>query len=226
MPKTGVTRKKTYIIGAGGQARQVAAIYEEKFPNSKIDGFLDIVEHGENYKINGVRVLHQRILNKMDTGEATLYNGLGRPNRWKVISPLVDRGFNFPNLIHKRTFIPKRVELGQGTIVQAGVQFMTDVTVGDFVLIDLNATIGHDVRISDYTTITPGVNISGRVYIGSKSWIGVGAVILEGISVGDNCIIGAGSLVNRDIPPNTLAYGVPVRVIKEIEDAGNYLANR
>ena len=41
--------------------------------------------------------------------------------------------------------------------------------------------------------------------------IGGGATILPGVRIGKNSFIGAGTLVNKDVPPNTLAYGVPAR---------------
>ena len=36
------------------------------------------------------------------------------------------------------------------------------------------------------------------------------------ITIGDNCVIGGGSVVTKDIPDNSLAYGNPCRVIREI----------
>jgi len=56
------------------------------------------------------------------------------------------------------------------------------------------------------------------VMIGSNVWVGTGALILPGVTIGDGAIIGAMSLVNRDVPPATLAAGNPARVIRELED--------
>lgn len=42
--------------------------------------------------------------------------------------------------------------------------------------------------------------------------------MFPGVTIGDNCVIGAGSVVNKDIPPNSLAVGNPCRVIKEIKN--------
>jgi len=46
-------------------------------------------------------------------------------------------------------------------------------------------------------------------------------LILPGVSIGDNVIVGAGSIVTHDIPDNSLAVGVPAKVIKEIEQYAN-----
>ena len=41
---------------------------------------------------------------------------------------------------------------------------------------------------------------------------------MPGITIGENSIIGACSFVNIDIPPNTLAYGMPVKLIRSLNE--------
>lgn len=48
--------------------------------------------------------------------------------------------------------------------------------------------------------------------IGRDVWLGAGVTVLGGVTIGDNCIIGAGAVVTRDIPPGSIAYGVPATV--------------
>lgn len=55
-----------------------------------------------------------------------------------------------------------------------------------------------------------------EVNIGNNVWIGANATVLPGVTIGDNVTIGAGSLVNKDIPSNSLAIGVPCKVVKKI----------
>ena len=89
--------------------------------------------------------------------------------------------------------------------------------------------IGNDVMIGPNTTITTvghPINPNGRrkrlaqaseVRIGNDVWIGANVCILPGVTIGNNVIIGAGAVVNRDIEDNSMAVGVPARIIKEIE---------
>ena len=49
-------------------------------------------------------------------------------------------------------------------------------------------------------------------------WIGAHSVINPGVKIGDNAVIGSGSVVTKDIPKNTIAAGVPCRVIREITE--------
>jgi acetyltransferase-like isoleucine patch superfamily enzyme len=60
-------------------------------------------------------------------------------------------------------------------------------------------------------TISPGAKILGNVVIGQGAWIGAGAIILPRIKVGDFSIVGAGSVVTRNLPPNSMSFGVPAR---------------
>lgn len=62
---------------------------------------------------------------------------------------------------------------------------------------------------------------SGKVVIGDNVFLGTRCMILKGVTIGNNCIIGACSLVTKDIPQNSVAVGVPARVVCTIEDYYN-----
>lgn len=84
------------------------------------------------------------------------------------------------------------------------------------------SSIGKNVTIQQGVTIGANIEkeINGRKYpvIGSRVLIGAGAKIIGPISIGDNSIIGANAVVVSDIPKNSIAVGVPARVINTIED--------
>ena len=67
------------------------------------------------------------------------------------------------------------------------------------------------LREHHYTYCIPV--ISGR-----NVWVGANVSILPGVTIGDNCVIGAGSVVTHSIPANTVAYGSPCKVIREINE--------
>ncbi|MEW6500657.1 MAG: tetratricopeptide repeat protein [Thermodesulfobacteriota bacterium] len=89
-------------------------------------------------------------------------------------------------------------------------------------------TIGNDVRIAAQTIIIPSNHNFDRldlpiraqgdtclgITIGDDVWIGAGCKILDGVTIGSGCVIGAGSVVNRSLPPYSVAVGVPARVIR------------
>jgi len=83
-----------------------------------------------------------------------------------------------------------------------------------------SVTIGEDVAIAEDVMIRDSDNheICGRPYpsapivIGNHVWIGMRCTILKGVTIGRGSIIAAGSVVTKDIPPNSLAAGVPAIV--------------
>lgn len=88
-------------------------------------------------------------------------------------------------------------------------------------------TIGDDTMIAHHVSVVPmshdtapGTPIRDQpmskkgVKIGRDCWIGAGAIILDGVTLGDGCVIGAGAVVRESIPANSVAVGVPAKVVK------------
>lgn len=53
------------------------------------------------------------------------------------------------------------------------------------------------------------------VIIGNDVWLGARVVVTAGVTIGDGCIVGAGAVVTRDLPPNSIAVGVPARPVAQ-----------
>ena len=78
-----------------------------------------------------------------------------------------------------------------------------------------NVQIGSHCSIYSVSTID---NSHGKVVLKQNCRIGSHSTILPGISVGENSIIGAHSLVNKDIPDNVVAFGVPAKVVHQLNN--------
>lgn len=83
------------------------------------------------------------------------------------------------------------------------------------VLIEDEVQIGSHCSIYSVSTID---NTKGKVILRMNCCIGSHTTILPGITIGENSIIGAHSMVSNNIPPNVIAYGIPAKVIKSIND--------
>lgn len=55
----------------------------------------------------------------------------------------------------------------------------------------------------------------GPVIIGNNVWIGDKVTILPNVTIGDGCVIAANSVVTKDIPPYSVAAGIPAKIIKQ-----------
>ncbi|MBP4134398.1 sugar O-acetyltransferase [Gallibacterium anatis] len=101
----------------------------------------------------------------------------------------------------------------QCTILDSG-----KVSIGDNVMFAPNVslyTVGHPLH---YQQRNQGYEQAKAIIIKDNVWIGGSCVILGGVTIGENSVIGAGSVVTKSIPPNSLAFGNPCRVIREIND--------
>lgn len=61
-----------------------------------------------------------------------------------------------------------------------------------------------------------GTQSAGELVVGPNSWIGAGVIVMDGAGIGEHCVIGGGAVVTRPIPSNSLAVGVPAKVVKAI----------
>jgi acetyltransferase-like isoleucine patch superfamily enzyme len=96
------------------------------------------------------------------------------------------------------------------------------VEIGDGTLLSMHCR----VLSSDHTVPAPSERIRDQpdilkaTRIGRDVWLGAGVTVLGGVVVGDGCVVGAGAVVADDLPPYSVAVGVPARVIKSREGLG------
>ena len=116
-----------------------------------------------------------------------------------------------------------------GYKIGKGVYIGEDFIVSDILSSDqLLLEIGDRVSISPRVTIVVASSPNdshltkfmkpkiAKVTIEDDAWIGAGAIILPGTRIGSGAVVGAGSVVIKDIPPWTIAYGVPCKPIKPV----------
>lgn len=121
--------------------------------------------------------------------------------------------------IYHNSYVYGEVSVGEGT------------WIGPFTILD--GTGG--LSIGKYCSISAGVQVythdsvrwaltGGRekyeyqpVEIGNYCYIGPQTIVAKGVKIGEQSVIGACSLVNRDIPPKTIAAGSPCRKIGVVE---------
>ncbi len=118
------------------------------------------------------------------------------------------------------------------------LRWVENITLGENIRIQsgcvLWASPNAKIIIGDRTGLGPGTMVfssnhkfaPGRNYyeqewteqdvtVGHDVWVGAGSTIVAGVSIGDGCVVAAGSVVTRDLPPDSVAAGIPARVIKD-----------
>jgi acetyltransferase-like isoleucine patch superfamily enzyme len=143
--------------------------------------------------------------------------------------------YNGKGLHFRRLYMSLQgVKYGQILSVGRGLRLLNadNLTLGE------RCALGDFVRIENYAPIVIGDDFLGAtglhlnsgthapislepkqlpIQIGDRVWCGINVSILAGVRIGNDVVIGAGSLVCNNIPSNSIAVGVPARVIKPLD---------
>ncbi len=145
------------------------------------------------------------LLEALDEGRLTIGEGtLLEPGCWLTLAP------------------GARIEIGAGCFLNRNTMIAAHerVTIGDHTMFANGCFIGdadHRFDDPDAPITHQGFTSKGPVVVGANCWFGVNCAVTSGVTIGERCVVGANSVVNGDLPPATIAAGVPARVIKPIE---------
>lgn len=130
--------------------------------------------------------------------------------------------------VGEKVWIAKRFCFDYGKNIHIGSNFTANFNL---TILDINKVcIGDNVMIGPNTLITTvghplspkkrreHIGQASDIHIGNDVWLGGNVTILPGVTIGDNVVVGAGAVVTKDIPDNSLALGVPAKVVKKIEN--------
>ena len=94
----------------------------------------------------------------------------------------------------------------------------TDVGAFTYINARYGVEIEDDVQIGSHCSVYSWSTIDdkqGKVVIKKNARIGSHSLVMPGVTIGENAVVGAFSFVNRDIPANATAMGIPARVVRE-----------
>ena len=107
----------------------------------------------------------------------------------------------------------KRVFIGPYVIIYGH----GGVDIGDHCLISMHCCIlSSNHTIPERNKIIrhePDIRLPTK--IGRDCWLGAGVKVLGGVNIGEGCVVGAGAVVDKDLPPYSIAVGVPAKVVGE-----------
>lgn len=197
--------KKIVIIGAGGNARELADMLRA-LPEFRVLGFLTNM-HGK---------YDSPVLGDFSWPDAHQVDafamGIGEPiAKFKVGQELAMRypHIEWPPIVHPSAYLGNYAKLGRGVVVCVRAVATVSVDLGDFSQLNFGSTVGHEAVIGAGSLINPGANISGGVELGRSVMVGTGAQILQYVKVGDEAQVGAGAVVTKDVPAGTIVVGIP-----------------
>lgn len=130
----------------------------------------------------------------------------------------IGRNVKFDPLDH---FNYREIEIGDNVFIGPGAWFAgRKITIGSNVMFGPRVMIQagrHDYSATDglmnRQPELPSELVAG-VTIGDDVWIAANVTLIDGARVGDGSVVAAGAVVTGDIPPNSIAAGIPARVIR------------
>jgi len=136
--------------------------------------------------------------------------GMKIPEQAFILGPLTITPYNGVKNIHigHHAFINTEVRFG---CPKAKIEIGNNVAVGPRVSFE---TTGHGLQ---YIEGKGRGSIYKNIQIEDDVWIGAGVTILGGVTIGKGSVIAAGAVVIKDIPPYTVAGGVPAKLLKKIK---------
>ena len=164
--------------------------------------------------------------------------------RWyiRMLAPLYQhRGRH--SVIHRsvRMDTPpyRQFRLGNYSVIESGAcinNSVGDVIIGDHTRVGLHNTVIGPVTIGSHVNLAQGITVTALnhnfaeiskrideqgisttpIIIEDDVWIGANAVVLPGVRIGTHSVVAAGAIVTKDVPPSSLAAGVPSKIIQQI----------
>ena len=117
------------------------------------------------------------------------------------------------------------VKIGKNCIIDKTAEFGTEpylISIGDNVRITKGVRfITHDGSLwvpRNLGLVDKKADFFGKIVIGNNVNIGWNAIIMPGVQIGDNCIIAAGAIVTKNIPDNSVAVGMPAKVLESVQE--------
>ena len=212
------------IYGAGGFGREMAVMVGQINADKKrwnLLGFFDDGKKGGE-TIDGIAVIGgMKEINQFKSSLSVMVALADPVVRKAIVSQVMNDRIEYPVFIHPRAISgASSNRIARGCIITAGCILTTGITLHDFVIVNLSATIGHDVSLGKFSSLMPGCNISGNVSVGENTLIGTGAQVLQNLSIGNNCKVGAGAVITKSFGDGLTLVGVPGKPVKRL-NTGN-----
>jgi len=213
-----MTRPRIVIVGASGHGRVA-------LDAARCQDRVELVGWTDTFVVAGTELAGLRVL-----GKPADLNDLAREHRidgyFLGISDNSTRAkvhemirqlrpdLEFMSIVHPAAVVARDVDVGAGTLILAGAVVNTNCQIGTGCIINTRASLDHDGVMHPWSCLLPGVVTGGNVEIGEYSCVCLGCTVAHKVHIGAHTVIGAGSVVLADVPPLSLAYGVPARVVR------------
>lgn len=205
--------EKIVILGAGGLAREV-------YWHLQGSQYTDFIFVDDVTEITEIK-LKDSIYPVVKNWDFSSYDvkkfivGIGSPKAKKIMveKALLNGLTPADTYIHPKSLV-QDARLGFGGIVAPNCIVTTNVSIGNYVVLNISCTVGHDAFLDDWVTVNPGTHVSGNVRVGKSVTLGTGTAIREEISIAEGIVTGAQTAVVSNLQDSGVYVGVPAKLLK------------
>ena len=117
----------------------------------------------------------------------------------------------FSNVIHPFSHVAGTVIMGKGNYIGPGVVIGPNSQLGNYNIINRNASLGHNVTMKDLNNIGPGAVLTGFVSLGNHNFMGANSSVLPKIKIRDYVTLGAGGVLTKNALLRGVYIGIPAK---------------
>ena len=202
------------LAGSGGHAKIVIDIIELVGSN-KIIGITtqDLnLNSFQGYPVLGTDAELPKLFGRGIRYAAVGVGGFRDNERRKaVFSHIKGLGFNRIRTVHPSAIIARDVQIGEGSVICAGVVLNPGVSIGENVIVVTGSTVDHETIIDDHVLIAGGVSVGANVHVKEEAFLAIGSTVVSGMVIGKNSLVAAGAVVVKNVDAGQTVMGIPAR---------------
>ncbi|MEY2934440.1 MAG: hypothetical protein RL033_5189 [Pseudomonadota bacterium] len=210
--------KQLIVVGAGGLGREVFQYALDMLGSprgqgaeTEVLGFLD-----DNPAALSGDPLEGKILGSIANFRVEPQHhfviGVGDPATRQVLAQqIAEHGGRFARVVHPLAYVASTAQVSDGCILAPYVFVGAGARLGQHVVLNARASVGHDVVLAEHCVLSPHCVIGGSARLGRGVFMGSSSTIVPQRTIGASSKIAAGAVVLHDVPMGALAVGNPAK---------------
>jgi acetyltransferase EpsM len=138
--------------------------------------------------------------------------------RAAIVRDLAIPSDRWATVIDPQAVVAPDASLGFGVLALAGSSIMCGARLGDHIAVRNGAHIAHDCTIGDFVMVGVNAVVCGYATVHEGAHIAPGAIVRDGTTVGRYSVVGLGAVVVEDVPDGAVVAGNPARIIGSTQD--------
>ncbi len=204
------------IVGAGGFGRELHALLWDVYTSEthRFKGFLADQTNPRATRLGPILATPEAY---QPTATDRFLLAIGDMEaRRRISQSVARRGGQFASYIHPTAYIARTATIGLGAVIYPLATVSNAAQLEDHVHLNYYASVGHDAKVGGCCLLAPYATLNGFTVLEEEVYVSTHATVVVGQRVGARSTISANSAVMRDVPTDSMVFGVPGRVVRRM----------